>query len=466
MPQVRGHETRPPGAGPSRDAWTPWSRLDRGATGLAVLFGALSALVPPVIHADRLPGADTVAVRFEVGASSEYTNELYYDDAYADTTFLGRRLVETPEPRHAGVLYTVIEGTRGRRRASWQIQNELSLGDKLKRDALGIVWRDDFAPDWRLVLTPGFEWRHDRSFDRDQEEMRGSFRGRLRRSFADETRAVELGAFADLVRSSGAGSEFLPDRNAARMSLALDHLGLLGDEWRVGYSLAVRAFPDSATRDHLEHGWEGRWRRPFGDGHVIAIESTGRRRQTRRSVTTSRDNYWEEAVSLEGDWRASDRWAFRSRLEGEALQYDLEEPDVYFDYQVARAQLGMRFESAGRWSLGVGPRAERLWSPLSPAEAYREIVGVIEFERLGGRSLWNVASSAGWRDYLAGSTDAISAGLHSSYAYYGLDAFVDQPLAEHLRVRAITGLRYEAHTDPSQDAASIHLSLQIRWGGY
>ncbi len=438
------------------------------AVGVAAPGGALlAALVLLAVsgaRAESPPGADTVSVRFQVGTGVDFTNELYYEDAYVDTTFLGRRLVDTPEPRYAGVLYTVLQGTRAKRRVAWQIQNELSLGDKVQRDALGLSWRDDFAPDWRLVLSPALDWRHDRSFDRDQQEGRGSFRGRLRRSFSDETNAAELGMLADAVRSSGPGSEFLLDRNALRGSLALDHLGLLGDEWRLGYSLATRVFPDSASRDHLEHGGEGRWRLPFGGGHVVTAEASGRRRQTRRVVTTTRDNYWEEGVSLDGDWRASDRWAVKTRLEGEALQYDVEEPDVYFDYRVARARLGMRFESDTHWTLTVGPRGERLTAPLNPDEAYREIAGAVEFEALGRRALWSVSPTVGWRDYDAASEGGIAAGLHSSYAFYELDAFVDQPLVDPLRLRGIVGLRYESHTDPSQNAGSMYVSIQMLWG--
>jgi hypothetical protein len=452
----------------------PWRRVPGGRAARApvrdhaplaslAMLAALVLLGPPASRAESLPGPDTVSVRFETGASVDFTNELYYEDAYIDTTFLGRRLVDTPEPRYAGVLYAAILGTHGDRRAAWQIQNELSLGDKVQRDALGMSWRDDFAPDWRLVLNPSLEWRHDRSFDRDQEEWRGSFRGRLRRSFSEETNAVEMGLLADLVRSSGIGSEFLLDRNALRGSLVLDHLGLLGDEWRLGYSLATRVFPDSTTRDHLEHGGEGRWRRMFGGGHVITVEATGRRRQTHRVVTITRDNYWEETAFLEGDWRASDRWGVKTRLEGEALQYDVEEPDVYFDYQVARARLGLRYESGANWTLTVGPRGERLTAPLNPDEAYREIAGAVEFEILGRRSMWNVAPVAGWRDYDTAASGGIASGLHSSYAFYELDAFVDQPLVDHIRLRALTGLRYESHTDASQDAGSIHLSVQVRW---
>jgi hypothetical protein len=196
---------------------------------------------------------------------------------------------------------------------------------------------------------------------------------------------------------------------------------------------------------------------------VLTIETLGRRRQTRRIVTDSRDNYWEESLSLEGDWRTGERWTLRTRLEGEALQYDLEEPDLYFDYQVARARLGLRYEGGTRWTVTAGPRGERLTSPLSPEEAYRELAGTAEFEWLGRRSMWSVAPSAGWRGYDTASEGGIASGYHSSYVFAELDAFVDQPLIERLRLRAISGLRYESHTDPSQDAASIHLSIQVRW---
>ena len=92
---------------------------------------------------------DTVSVHVETGASADYSNEIFYEDAYVDTTFMGRRLVDTPEPRYAGVLYTLVQGTRGGRSTVYQVANELSLGDKVQREALGIDWRSELGPDWR-----------------------------------------------------------------------------------------------------------------------------------------------------------------------------------------------------------------------------------------------------------------------------------------------------------------------------
>lgn len=381
-----------------------------------------------------------------------------------DTTFLGRRLVDTPEPRYAGVFYALVQGTRGGRRAAYQVANELSLGDKIQRETLSLDWRDEPALDWRLTIHPAFEWRHDRSFGRGERHWSGSLGGRLRRDFDDRATAVELGVLGDMSRTRGEGSEFLPDRDALRGSLALDHLGLLGQDWRLAYSLATRVFPDSTTRDHYEHAWEGHWRQPLAGGHVLTVEATGHRRQTHRVVTTTRDNFWEETATIDGDWRTAERWAVTTRLEGEALQYDLEEPQVYFDYQTVRGQLGLRYESPAHWVLSAGPRIERLAAPLDPDEAYREVAAFAEFEVLGAHSLWDVTPAAGWRDYDRSQPDAIAAGLHSSYVFGELDAFVDQPLMDRLRLRTLATLRYESHSDPSQNAGSIQLSVQMRWG--
>ena len=216
----------------------------------ATLIGVLWLLGADLAYGSETPDPDTVGVRIETGVGTDITNERYYEDAFVDTTFLGRRQVDTPETRYAGILSGVVTGTRRARRVTYQLQNELSIGDKVQRDALDLSWRDDLSPVWRLALSPSVEWRHDRTFDRDQQEWRIAGRGRLRRELSEATTA-ELGVGGDLLRASGPGSEFLLDRDAGRASIALDHLGLFGDEWRLGYGVTRRVFPDSSVRDHL-----------------------------------------------------------------------------------------------------------------------------------------------------------------------------------------------------------------------
>jgi hypothetical protein len=430
---------------------------------VALLIAAGGLIVASRSAVAGEPGPDTLGFRLETGATADVTSEIYYEDTFTDSTFLGRRRVDTPEARYAGVIVATVNGTRGDRRAVYQMQNELSLGDKVQRNGFSLNWRDEMAPDWRLAVTPALEWRHDRTFDRDQREWRGSLRGRVRRSFDDGARAAELGAAGDFARTSGAGSEFMLDRNAGRAWIALDHVGLLGDEWRLGYRLATRVFPDSSERDHFEHGWEGRLRHVTGAGHALTLELDGQRRQTHRVVTTTRDNFWQEEGRAEADLRAADHWGVRIQLEGEALQYDLQDSTVFFDYQVTRARLAARYERDGRWTLAFGPRGELLTNRLNPGEAYREFGGALEFERIGTSALWNVTPAAGWRAYDESPAGGLAVSLHTSYAFYGLDAFVDQPLVDRLRLRTLASLRVEAHADPSENAASVYVSAQLLW---
>jgi signal transduction histidine kinase len=67
---------------------------------------ALAAFVPPAANTARAatpfaPGPDSVRVHIEDGAGVDVTNEQFYEDAFVDTTFLGRKLVGTPEARVA-----------------------------------------------------------------------------------------------------------------------------------------------------------------------------------------------------------------------------------------------------------------------------------------------------------------------------------------------------------------------------
>ena len=416
-----------------------------------------------IARGDDLGEPDTLRFLLETGITTDITNEIYYQDAFVDTTFLERRLVGTPEARCAGVVAMALDGTRGGRRASYRIQNELSLGDKLQREALSMIWRDQFGAGWRLMLAPALEWRHDRTLGRDQEEWRGGVRGRVRKSLFSNDNALELGLSGDILRTSGVGSEFMLDRDAASAWLALDHFGLVGNEWRVGYGLANRVFPDSSERDHLEHGWEGRLRHPFPGGHSLTLETNGQRRQTHRIVTVTRDNFWREEAIAEVDLRSPGRWGVRIRIDGEAVQYDVQDSTVFFDYQIARARIAVRHESGERWTLAVGPRVEVLTSQLNRGEAYREIGGAVEFERFGSGSLWNATPAAGWRAYDQAADIGLPGALHSSFTFCELDGFVDQRLLDRVRLRALVGLRYEFHTDPTQDAGSIYASFQLRW---
>lgn len=405
--------------------------------------------------------SDSLRFRFEAGASGDFTNERFYESF--DDTLFRRNAVDSPERRFAGVMLAGLEGLRGGT-TTYQLINELSLGDRLTRDALGLLWRSDLTPEDRLSLDPRFEYRRDRTFGRDLEEWRGSAGVRYRRSFLESFRSLDLGLRGDLVRASGPGSEYVLDRNVGSASAGLEQIGLDAPEWRIGYRFTTRAFPDSAVRNHFEHGWEGHLRASPATAWVWQIETSGERRVTVDPAPTSRDHFWQERADLEIERRGDGLWGFRGRLEGEALRYDLQDSTLYFDYQTVRLTAGPRLGGAGAWSAWIAPRAEALFSRWNPGEEYLETALALEWEAFVGRSWWTLIPAAGWREY---GDDPVAeqqglGSIHSSYAFAELGAFGDQQIAGGMRLRLIVNARLEGHEDESQDASSLYFSLDVR----
>ena len=145
-------------------------------------------------------------------------------------------MVSSSQQPGAGKLRFALTGTRDGRATSYQLKNDLSVGDKVQRDVLALSWRTRPTPDWRISATPRIEFRKDRTFDRDLEEWRGSGLVSARRSgILGPT--VELGAGYDFLRTRGDGADFLLDRNALRAFASVGAMPLFGPEWRLGYGL-------------------------------------------------------------------------------------------------------------------------------------------------------------------------------------------------------------------------------------
>ena len=436
------------------------------ASRLPDLQAAPGDSIPPATA--RLPDlrgtpGDSLRWRFELGGSTDITNEIYFEDAFIDTAFLGRQQITSPEIRWAGVGYVGLSGTRAAGTTRYDFSDEVSVGNLLSRETAWLSWRADFAPDWRLVIGPNFDYRHDRTLDRDMNEWHGSMFARVRRDFTEDASALELGARGDVLRADGPGSEFVLDRNAAGGDLAFESFPAASPDWRVGYHFTAREFPDSTERDHYEHAWEARFHSDRARGFGWSIETSGERRVTMRPAPTSRDNFWDERANATLDALNPDRWSLRAELDGEAIQYDVQDSTLFFNYQVVRAVVGPRL-SGGAWSLWIAPRAEALFSQLDPGEGYLETGGQVEFEYLGARAWWNVTPAAGWRQY-ANDPRAIEEGLgelHSSFAFYELTLFGDQALPARLRLRTMITARWEPHTDDVQNAGSLYFSVDVR----
>ena len=461
MPSGTGRRTRRPKRSVLPRALPPAVLL--AALPLAVLLAALRAATSNAQTPGTFAPRDTLVTRLEVGASADYTNEVYYLDALVDTTFLQRQRFQTPEARFAGVLLNAVEGSRGQRRTSYSLTNELSYGDLLRRDALWGSWQTRFAPAWYLFVTPGFEYRWDRTLGRNLEEYRGTGSARIRRDGGLGGTSAEVGALGEWLHTTGSDTDFLIDRRVAGVQAALDHLGTGNGDWRIDYVLRARTFPDSAERDHLEHDTELHTRWGMPGASVLTFDAEAVRRVTRVPAPTSADNFWLGHAT--GDLVAfgAGRWSWPTHVEFEVQRYDVEDSLLYFDYRLLRGLTGPRFELRPTWSVGIGPRAEWLTADLNPGETYRELAGVLQFDALDARSFWTITTALGRRIYESTNLsegDAVS--LHTDYTFGELDLFADQGLARHWRLRALANVRVESHDESIDNGTSLYFSLDLR----
>ena len=425
---------------------------------MALLGLALLAAADPGAAAE---GPDTLGLHIEVGASSDYTNELFYEDTFDSTAFTGRQLVDSPETRYAGVLFTRLTGTRGRRSTGFEIQNELSIGDLLSRDAFLLTLRSQPSARWSLFAVPQVEYRRDRTFNRDLEEWRASAAARVRRALDDGETFAELGARGALLTSSGQGSEYILDRTSGTALAALERAPLFGLQWRLDYAFTSRVFADSTDRNHYEHAADAQVRFDVPGGRPLVFEAGANRRSTVAPAITTRDNFWEQHGALDGEIGIAGAWSLKGRCEVRAVQYDVQDSTLYFDYEELLARFAPRWTS-GTTSLALGPRFDALFARLNPGEAYQEIAAVGEFESLALGAWWNVIPAAGWRDYTEPAGSDASLGVHSSYSFLEINVLADQALPGALRLRAYVNGRYESHVDHAQDARSLYFSLDLR----
>ena len=430
----------------------------RPPRGLRVVALVLALVPATAVAQGNEP--DTLDLHVEVGVASDLTNQFFYEDEFVDTLFIERRLVDDPEHRVAAVFALALDGTRASRTTRYTLRNDLSWGDLVQRNRLGLAWRSEPSPDWRLTFSPSTEIRRDQTFDRDMTEWRSDVTARARRALADGMHALEGAVRGELVRTDGPGSEFLLDRQGVRVSAALERIDWTGQDVRVGYGLWARAFPDSSVRDHFEHGLELAWRRDEPSGAQWMIEADASRRVTFDVVETTRDNFWLGHGLVEGTLPVATGWSLRARLEGDAQHYDVPDSTVFFDFQLARFRLAPRWEPRPGLSVAAGPWIERLWCAWNPAERYTEVAGALDLEWLGGRGYWSVAPAVGWREYDATRADALA--LHTPYAFYDITVIGDQPLGGPVRLRAFANARLESHTDPAQDARSLYFSVDVR----
>ena len=408
---------------------------------------------------------DSTRLRLEVGASTDYTNEVYYLDSLATPTLVQRQRFDTPQALTAGVLLVAWDGTRAARGTGYSFTQEVAIGDRLQRGTFVGRWRQALAPDWKWLLLPRAEYRRDRTLGRDFEEYQAGLTTRLRHDLLDGATTVEAGLQGDWLHTTGSGAELLADRWTAGAVAALDRSAFTGLDGRLEYTFRVRGFPDSTVRDHLEHDTELRLRTSWGLSNFAAVDLATIRRFTIHLAPTSLDNFWEETALLEIGQNAGGRFGAAAHVDVDAVQFDVPDAVLYFDHQEVVARAGPRWEPHATTLVEAGPRLDWLGTSLAPEESYLELGGYVSLETIAAGALWTVTPSAGRRRYRAGEPDpnfpSVTTG-HTSYDFVELELFGDQRIPGGWRARLSANGRWELHDDPVENATSLYFSVDVR----
>ena len=147
-------------------------------------------------------------------------------------------------------------------------------------------------------------------------------------------------------------------------------------------------------------------------------------RGTPRRASDSRDRFAELRAELRGKARQGDPYALRGSAETEVHRYDQPDSVLDFDYHMERFRLVLQRELAAGLTFSLGPQAELLSAPWTPAERYTELGGAAEFELLSRSHWWSCEPGAGRRTY--------------------------------------TSLESGGTTDPAQDSRGFYFSLDLR----
>lgn len=104
--------------------------LERAVADVPISACVAVALVASVASADPPAGPDSLRVRFEVGGSCDYSNEICHLDSLATPTLTERQRFETPLTLGAGVVLVGLDGTRAGRATGYAFTQEVSIVDQ------------------------------------------------------------------------------------------------------------------------------------------------------------------------------------------------------------------------------------------------------------------------------------------------------------------------------------------------
>ena len=342
------------------------------------------------------------------------------------------------------------------------LENRLLYGSTVARDRLNFSYRYRGPNGSKLDLDSETDLEEGEVFDRDETDVRQAAVARWTRPLGSSRNRVEAYGRAEVRRVSGDTLFFPQSHNLgkARVTWFRD-LGLLSS-FNVGYVVEAVAAVDSAPGSYVEHGIESALDLYAGSSFHASGE-----------VIAARRDYVNSDSSSATGWgllsQASVRYSPSLSLDVEAkpalevARHD--RPDfVYFDYDKAGLELGLKARPIDEVGLEIFPGTEMLRAPDAEREDYDQFHVSLGADVMAPGLWLDVSYKVGRRDYASPAPrDDLESIPRSDYVFGDLLLLAEKALWGPLTVRVTASHSVEWHELKEDDVTVFLLSSEISY---
>ncbi len=441
------------------------------AAATMVAVGLVLARSSPAGAAPTAP--DSAVFRFDAGLGTDWTNQIFYEQNFDSTAFTGRTTVQAAETRLVGLALARLLGLSGR--TSYQASNDLRAGPDYVRNFTRGAFQHDLSPRVRVTLDAEHDWRRDDTFESRREDRRLGTIEAVRWRSVDRAWGARVSHRFEAQRTAAGALALVPDFNYQRFALDADRaLGEAGSV-SLGYAYALRAFPDTSSRDYHEHAVSSLAFVPLPGAWSLELWADGGVRDAANDSAVG-DRFHQGGIDARVTARIDDRWEAGVRGEVRGNRY-AEPTAAFFDYVISRwaafarlrpsvsraIELRPEIEFARTPDFGGLPETSPLADRLAVArEEYDQIALRAEYEDFRPSGWFGVELGFGRRDYAERAERPDDVSAHSDFWLVSAGGFLDLPVTGKLRARATADLWSELHDLSSDDLHSVFLSAEVR----
>jgi hypothetical protein len=342
------------------------------------------------------------------------------------------------------------------------LENRLRHGTALTRDRLrlGYRYRDDNGQ--RFDLDSETDIENGKVFDRDETDVRQSIFARWVRPIGGSRDRLEIYGGAEVRRVEADTLFFLQSHNLGKAKITwFRDFGLL-NSFDLGYAVRGVAAVDSAPGSYVEHEVTGNMDVYAGSNYYVSSEAMLFRRDYINADSSSASGW---GFLGRGTVRHSPSLAIdiEAKPSLEFARYDL--PDfIYFDYQKAGMDAGLKVRPIDQVGLKVFPGGEILRAPGVEREDYNQYHVTFGGDVMAPGVWLDISYKVGRRNYASPAPrDDLESVPRSDYTFGDLLLLADKRIKGPLSLRMTASHSVEWHELREDDVTIFLLSTEITY---